>query len=84
MRQHEEPTDGQPLLDVEGAAAYLGVSQPFVRRLVLERRVRYYKVGKFVRFRSADLDAFVNAGRTEPRKVELAGSRLRQRSRLAQ
>jgi excisionase family DNA binding protein len=54
------------LLDIAGAAAHLGVSEAFVRRLVLERRVRYYKVGKFVRFRPGDLDAFVEAGRRDP------------------
>lgn len=64
-----QPVEGNPLLDVAGAAVHLGVSEAFVRRLVLERRVRYFKVGKFVRFRSADLDAFVEAGRHEP--VEL-------------
>ncbi len=58
--------DGSGLLDVAGAAAHLGVTEPFVRRLVLERRVRYFKLGKFVRFRTADLDAFVEAGRHEP------------------
>ena len=57
---------GSGLLDVAGAAAHLGVTEPFVRRLVLERRVRYFKLGKFVRFRAADLDAFVEAGRHEP------------------
>lgn len=60
------PGDVSGLLDVAGAATYLGVTQPFVRRLVLERRVRYYKLGKFVRFRVVDLDAFVEAGRHEP------------------
>lgn len=57
---------GSGLLDVAGAAVYLGVTEPFVRRLVLERRVRYFKLGKFVRFRTADLDAFVESGRHEP------------------
>ena len=38
------------LSDLEAmAAAHLGVTVAFVRRLVLEKRVRYYKVGKFVR-----------------------------------
>lgn len=54
------------LLDVAGAAAQLGVSEAFVRRLVLERRVRYFKVGKLLRFRPSDLDAFVEAGRRDP------------------
>ena len=61
-----QPVEGNALLNVAGAAAYLGVTDAFVRRLVLERRVRYFKVGKFVRFRPVDLDAFVEAGRQEP------------------
>ena len=61
-----QPIEGNPLLDVAAAAAHLGVSEAFVRRLVLERRVRYFKVGKFVRFRAVDLEAFVEAGRQDP------------------
>ena len=61
-----QPVEGNALLNVAGAAAYLGVTDAFVRRLVLERRVRYFKVGKFVRFRPPDLDAFVEAGRRDP------------------
>ena len=61
-----QPIEGYPLFDVAGAAAHLGVTEAFVRRLVLERRVRYFKVGKFVRFRAVDLDAFVEAGRQDP------------------
>lgn len=60
------PDDGGPLVEVAGAATHLGVSEAFVRRLVLKRRVRYFKVGKFVGFRAADLDAFVEAGRHDP------------------
>ena len=62
---------GGPWLDVAGAAGHLGVSIAFIRRLVLEKRVRYYKVGKFVRFRPADLDAFVEAGRRDPVDVRV-------------
>ncbi len=70
-----EPADaGQVLLDVAGAAAHLSVGEAFMRRLVLEKRVRYYKVGKFVRFRSGDLDAFVDAGRIDPADLRSAGS----------
>lgn len=63
--------EGGSLWDVAGAAAHLGVSTAFVRRLVLEKRVRYYKLGKFVRFRPADLDAFVEAGRQDPVEVRV-------------
>ncbi len=69
------------MFDVAGAAAHLGVSVAFVRRLVLEKRVRYYKVGKFVRFRPADLDAFVEAGRQDPVEMRIhVGSTLDRRS----
>jgi excisionase family DNA binding protein len=54
------------LLDVKGAGAYLGVPESFVRRLVLEKRVRYYKLGKYLRFKPSDLDAMVESGRVEP------------------
>ena len=66
-----EPSNvgSQPLLDYAAAAAYLGATQSFLRRLVLEKRVRYYKVGKFVRFRVEDLDAFVEEGRVEPQDL---------------
>lgn len=57
-----------PLLDVEGAAARLGTPTRFVRRLVSERRVRFYKVGRYVRFDPDDLDAWVEANCVEPRR----------------
>jgi len=75
------PVDAGPaLLDVAGAAAHLGVSEAFVRRIVLEKRVRYYKVGKFVRFRPADLEAFVDAGRIDPAEIRVRNA-PRRRSR---
>ena len=40
------------------AALYLGRGERFLRRLVFERRIRHYKVGKFLSFDKADLDAF--------------------------
>lgn len=64
MNTAKQPTgpDAGHLLDVAGAARHLGVTEAFVRRLVLEKRIRYYKVGKFVRFRGCDLDSFINSG----------------------
>jgi excisionase family DNA binding protein len=54
-----------PLLDIDTAAERLSVDVRFMRRLVAERRIQHYKVGKFLRFDPADLDAFVLAGRRE-------------------
>ncbi len=53
------------LLTVDDAADYLAVSPGYVRRLVRERRITYVKVGKFIRFRPADLEAWLAAGRVE-------------------
>ena len=53
------------------ASAHLGVIEAFIRRLVLEKRIRYYKVGKFVRFRPEDLERFVEAGRRDPVEIRV-------------
>lgn len=57
-----------PLLDIRGAASYMGVTERFVRRLIEERRIPYYKVGKFVRFSEEDLDDFLTSVRILPKK----------------
>ena len=51
------------LLTVGEAAERLGTSTRFVRRLVFERRIAFVKVGRHVRITSADLEAFIAAGR---------------------
>jgi excisionase family DNA binding protein len=57
------------------AAAYLGRGERFLRRLVFERRIRYYKVGKFLAFDVADLEAFLNAEVVEPVAVSWRAGR---------
>lgn len=52
-------------LTVDQAAEYLNTSQRFVRRLIAERRVAFYKVGAHVRLTAADLEAYVQAGRVD-------------------
>jgi excisionase family DNA binding protein len=51
---------------VEEAAEYLNTSVRFVRRLIADRRIAFHKVGRHVRIKLADLEAFVQAGRVEP------------------
>lgn len=55
-------------MDVSEAATFLGVSVHFIRRLIAERRIRYYKLGKYVRFTVTDLTEFALGTPTEPRK----------------
>jgi excisionase family DNA binding protein len=54
------------LLDVTEAARHLGTPVRFIRRLVAERRIRFYKIGRYVRIDSNDLDHFVQDGRIDP------------------
>jgi excisionase family DNA binding protein len=53
------------LLPPQAAAERLGTSLRFVRRLILERRIAYTKLGRHVRIAASDLDAFIAAGRIE-------------------
>jgi len=53
------------LLDVNQVAERLCVSPRFVRRLVDERRIPFCKLGKFVRFDPAEIDAWIDARRVQ-------------------
>lgn len=48
-----------PLLNVAQAAAYLGTSERFPRRLIAQRRVRFVRVGRFVRIPLSALAEFI-------------------------
>ncbi len=65
-RADAQPSTVAQLLDVSAAAGYLGTSERFIRRLVAERRVPFHRVGRHIRFRLSDLEAFVARGRVEP------------------
>lgn len=52
-------------LRLADAAEYIGQSERFMRRLVFERRIRFYKPGKHISFAVADLDAFMESGRVD-------------------
>ncbi len=54
------------MLTIDQAAERLGTSARFVRRLITERRIAFSKLGRHVRLNSADVDAFIRAGRVEP------------------
>ena len=52
-------------LTVAEAAEYMNTSVRFVRRLIAERRIPFHKVGRHVRLKLRDVDAFIDAGRVE-------------------
>lgn len=49
------------MLSVPDAATYLGTTERHVRNLVYRRAIPYVKVGALVRFRLAELDAWLEA-----------------------
>lgn len=53
------------LLTVQEAAEYANITIRMVRRLVAERRVPFYKIGKHVRLAVVDLDHLIEAGRVD-------------------
>jgi excisionase family DNA binding protein len=59
------------LLDFAGACQYTGWSERFLRRLVFERRVAFYKDRRKIFFAPADLDRFIDGLRVEARRVPL-------------
>lgn len=54
-----------PLLDVDAVADLLGVTARHVRRLVAERRIPFFKIGKFVRFDPGELGLWLDLQRVE-------------------
>ena len=57
-----------PLLDIFAVAELLGVTPRHVRRLVAERRIPFFKVGRFVRFDPGELDLWLEDQRVEVRR----------------
>jgi excisionase family DNA binding protein len=55
------------LIDVPGVAAYLDVSEKFVRRHALE--LGAVKVGSHLRFRRADIDHYLEVNRLDAKGV---------------
>lgn len=62
----ETTARGVCLLSIDDAAQQLGVGVRFLRRLVDERRIRFFKIGRHLRFLSTDLQEFIAAGAVEP------------------
>jgi excisionase family DNA binding protein len=58
-------SDEPKLVDVDNAAAYFGVPVSFIRRLVDERRLVHYKIGRRVMFQHEDIDRFIEESRRE-------------------
>ena len=63
---HHEPADELPrLLNITDLAGHLGVNVRHIRRLVHERRIPFIKWGHLIRFKPADIEAWIDANRIE-------------------
>jgi excisionase family DNA binding protein len=49
-------------------AQILGVTPRFVRRLVAERRIPFFKIGKFVRFDPRELHMWIDGRRVDAKR----------------
>jgi excisionase family DNA binding protein len=56
----------EQLLTIAQGAELLATSERFPRRLIAERRIRYVRVGRFVRIPESALREFIQAGQVEP------------------
>ncbi len=60
------PAPSVGLLDVDGAAAYLGLSEKSVRKRVQERSIPFIKVGALLRFKREQLDSWLDENSFAP------------------
>lgn len=54
------------IVDVRGLANHLHINESFVRRLVRERRIPYFKVGWLLRFDLREIDEWLDRTRIDP------------------
>ncbi|GAA4117831.1 helix-turn-helix domain-containing protein [Knoellia locipacati] len=55
----------EKLYTLEEAAAVMGTTGRFPRRLVAQRRIRFVKLGRFVRIPESAIDEFLDEGTVE-------------------
>jgi excisionase family DNA binding protein len=57
---------GKDVLTTEEAAERVGVSTRTMRRLVAQRRIRHWRLGRLVRLQAGDVDSFLSRCTVEP------------------
>jgi len=56
---------GDPLLDIDAISRRASIPMRMARRLVAERRLPVVKIGRYVRVRASDLEAYLDANTQE-------------------
>ena len=66
------------LLTLDQAAEALGedIKPRFVRRLVAERRIRFTRIGRYIRIPESAVREFIDAGMVEPVNVHWRGGKV--------
>jgi excisionase family DNA binding protein len=77
QRQPDHAAMLDRLLTKAEAAERLKVSPRFIERCVVERRIRYVRVGRFIRVPESAIDDFIEAGTVETASSPPFGSRFR-------
>lgn len=54
------------MMTAQEVADYMSVGIRYVRRLTAERRIAFTRIGRHIRIRKSDVDAFLEAGKVEP------------------
>lgn len=62
----DNPASMPELLTIEAAAERISMSARYVRRLVAERRIVFYRLGRSVRIDPRDLIEHITAGKVAP------------------
>jgi excisionase family DNA binding protein len=65
IEQLRQDTDHDEWLEPDEAARYLRTTPRHLRRFAEQRLLTHYKLGRKVRYRRGDLDAFLEAGRVD-------------------
>ena len=63
---HPDCEQPERQLTVAQAAAVLGTTERFPRRLIEERRIRFTRIGRHVRIPESALAEYIKAGTVEP------------------
>ncbi len=56
----------EKLLNISQAAEMLGIKPVTLRLWISLKKIPYYKIGKCIKFKPSEIEAFINATRVEP------------------
>ena len=69
MEGDGEQVAGEWWVGTTDAAAYLGITPRTINRLIDDGEIPAYRIGRVIRLRIADLDAFIEASRIIPGSI---------------